>query len=67
MSANKNVRVCVATSPGLLIEIDADRTGRQGTGLLNRAARTSYVRSRPGAGPGRPNQVRDIPDQIGTY
>ena len=37
MSANKNVRVCVAISPGLLlIEVDADRAGRKATGLLAR-------------------------------
>ena len=29
MSANKNVRVCVATSPGLLVEADADRADRK--------------------------------------
>jgi hypothetical protein len=43
MSANKNVSVCVATSPGLLVEVDADRTGQKPPALLSRAARTSYV------------------------
>jgi hypothetical protein len=57
MSANKNMRVCVATSPGLLIEVDANRTGQKPTGLLNRAARTSYVRRCPGAGSGSRIQV----------
>jgi hypothetical protein len=61
------VRVCVATSPGLLIEVDADRTSRKATGLRTAAVRTSYVRRRSGAGPGGPNQVRNIADQVGTY
>ena len=46
MSADENVSVCVATSPRPLIEIDANRAGHELTGLLNRAARTSYVRPR---------------------
>jgi len=36
MSANKNVRVCVITSPGLLVEVDADRADRKATGLCTR-------------------------------
>jgi hypothetical protein len=32
MSANKNISVCVTTSPGLLIKIDANRTGQHATG-----------------------------------
>ena len=47
MPANKNISVCVATSPGPLIEIDANRTVRKPTGLRHRAARTSYVRRSP--------------------
>jgi hypothetical protein len=42
MSVNKNVNVCVATSPGLLINVDANHTGQK-VGLLNRAAQTAYV------------------------
>jgi hypothetical protein len=34
VSANKNVIVCVAISPRLLVEVDANRTGRKATGLL---------------------------------
>jgi hypothetical protein len=33
MSANKNVSVCVATRPRLLIELDANRPGQKATGL----------------------------------
>jgi hypothetical protein len=44
MSANNNARVCVATSPGLLVEIDASRTGQK---AASRPARTSYVRRGP--------------------
>jgi hypothetical protein len=36
MSVNKNVNVCVATSPGLLIQIDAGRTSQESADLLNR-------------------------------
>jgi hypothetical protein len=35
--------VCVATSPRLLIEVDANHNGQKATGLHNRAAQTSYV------------------------
>jgi hypothetical protein len=44
MTANKNTSVCVATSPGPLIEMDANRTAAKPPRLRNRAARTSYVR-----------------------
>jgi hypothetical protein len=37
---------CVATSPRLLIDVDANRTGQGATGLHTRAAHTSYVRRR---------------------
>jgi hypothetical protein len=37
MPANNNVSVCVATSPRLLIKIDANRAGQKAN-LLNRAA-----------------------------
>ena len=40
MSANKNVNVCVATSPGLLIEVDANRIGQKTTGLRNPRGQT---------------------------
>jgi hypothetical protein len=49
MSANKNVRVCVATSPGLLIEVDADRDARKAPCLPDRTARTSYASDDPAA------------------
>ena len=53
MSANKNVRVCVITSPGLLVEVDADRADRKATASAPAAVRTSYVRRRSGAGSDR--------------
>ena len=53
MSVNKNVSVCVATAQGFSSEVDANRTGQKATGLLNRAAQTSYVRRRPSAGPAK--------------
>jgi hypothetical protein len=55
MPANKNMSVCVATSPRPLNEIDANHAGRESIGLLNRAARTSYVRRFSRVGPGKPN------------
>jgi len=60
MSANKNASVCVATSPRPLIEVDGNRTGQDATGLLNRAAPTSYVRHR------RRTRCRNAADQRTT-
>ena len=50
MSVNKNVSICVATSPGLLIKVAANRTGQKAVGPFIRAAHTSYVRRRYRAG-----------------
>ena len=59
MSATKNMRVCVATSPGLLIEVDANRTGPEATGLLKPrgpniicppSAAVAYIRARRTSG-----------------
>ena len=57
MSVNNNVSVCVATSPGLLIKVDASCGGQKATGLHNRAARTSYVRRQ------KQNQIRKFTGQ----
>jgi len=51
MPANKNVRVCVATCPGLLIEIDANNTAQKPSAspTEQRKHHTSAARARPGA------------------
>jgi hypothetical protein len=46
MSMNKNMSVCVATSPRLLMKVDANSTGQKASGLFNPAAQTSYVHYR---------------------
>jgi hypothetical protein len=38
MSANKNARICAATSPRLLVEVYADRTGQEATRLPTSSA-----------------------------
>jgi len=56
MSADKNVNVCVVTSPGLLIQIDAGRTSQESAGLRSRrrqhhtSATGRRTRSRHAAG-----------------
>ena len=47
MSVNKNVSVCVATSPRLLIKVDATAPARTHRPLTP-AAQTSYARRRRG-------------------
>ena len=46
MSAGKNMSVCVATSPRLLIKVDANCAAQEATSLPNPAAQASYVRRR---------------------
>jgi hypothetical protein len=58
MSVNKNVSVCVATSPRLLIRVAANRCGQKATGLLNRAAQTAYVRRQ------RPTRYRNAAQRV---
>jgi hypothetical protein len=53
MPANKNMSVCVATSPRPLIEIDANRTGQKPTGPQPRGQ--NIIRPPPGAEPGASN------------
>jgi hypothetical protein len=51
MSVNNNVSVCVATSPGLSIQIDASRTGQKATtsSTERRTHDTSAAARRPQA------------------
>jgi hypothetical protein len=49
MSANKSASVCAATSSGLLIKIDANRTSQNPTELLKTGS-ASIIRPPPLAG-----------------